>query len=115
MIKNKKIEKRMRVKKKIRSQIFGTAERPRLSVFRSNKFIYANVIDDVLGHTLAAAMDAKIKKGTKKERAGEVGKKIAEAAVAKKISEVVFDRSGYKYSGRVQILADAARKAGLKF
>ncbi|OGI70625.1 50S ribosomal protein L18 [Candidatus Nomurabacteria bacterium RIFCSPLOWO2_01_FULL_42_20] len=110
-----KQEKRNRLKKKIRAKIFGTSEKPRLSVFRSNKFIYAELIDDQNGVTLASASDIKIKKGTKKERAQEVGKKIALDASAKKISKAVFDRGGFKYMGRIQILAEQARKSGLKF
>lgn len=114
-IKNKKIEKRIRLKRKIRTKVFGDSKRPRLSVFRSNKFIYAQLIDDEKGKTLAAASDVKAKKGTKKERAASVGQAIAEAAKAKNIGSAVFDRSGFKYTGRIQILAEEARKAGLKF
>lgn len=113
--KNKKTEKRIRLKQKIRAKVSGTTERPRLSVFRSNKFIYAQLIDDTKGVTLAAASDVTTKKGTKTERASIVGATIAEAGKAKKIKKVVFDRSGFKYTGRVKLLADAARKAGLDF
>jgi large subunit ribosomal protein L18 len=113
--KNPKTEKRMRLKKKIRAKIFGTTERPRFSVFRSNNFIYAQLIDDNAGKTLVSASDIKAKKGTKRERAIEVGKAIAEAALAKKISKVVFDRNGFSYTGRIEALADEARKAGLIF
>ena len=77
----------------------GTAERPRLSVFRSNKFIYAQVINDLTGKTLAEASDLKIEKGTKTERAKEVGKLISAACAKIKISQVVFDRNGFKYTG----------------
>lgn len=111
----KKDIKRNRLKKKIRSKISGTLERPRLSVFRSNKFIYAQIINDATGKTIVAASDAKATKGTKMERAKEVGAAIAKAAVALKINEVVFDRSGFKYTGRVKLVADAAREGGLKF
>jgi len=111
----KKNEKRIRLKAKIKAKIQGTAERPRLSVFRSNKFIYAQVIDDRQGKTLAEASDVKIKKGTKVERAKEVGKLIAETCKTKKITQVVFDRNGFKYTGRVKLVAETARAGGLKF
>lgn len=110
-----KNEKRIRLKKKIRSKIFGTGARPRLSVFRSNKFIYAQVIDDSTGKTLVSASDLKISKGTKIERAKEVGKMIAKEALAKKIDQVIFDRNGFKYTGRIKLVADEARATGLKF
>jgi len=110
-----KNEKRIRLKSKIRSKMKGTLERPRLSVFRSNKFIYAQLIDDMAGKTLAQASDVKMKKGTKIERAKEVGKMIAQVALANKFSKVVFDRNGFKYTGRVKLVADEARAGGLKF
>ncbi len=110
-----KTEKRIRLKKKIRAKISGTENKPRLSVFRSNKFIYAQIIDDTKGNTLVEASDIKIEKGTKTERAVSVGKMIAEKAQAKKIKEVVFDRNGFKYTGRIKLVADEARKGGLKF
>ncbi len=110
-----KQDKRIRLKAKIKAKIHGTKERPRLSVFRSNKFIYAQVIDDTTKTTLASASDVKVAKGTKTERAKEVGKMIADAATAKKISKVVFDRNGFKYTGRIKVVADSAREAGLKF
>lgn len=110
-----KNEKRIRLKKKIRSKIFGTSTHPRLSVFRSNKFIYAQIIDDSTGKTLASASDVKISKGTKIERAKEVGKMIAKETLAKKIDKVIFDRNGFKYTGRVKLVADEARATGLKF
>lgn len=102
---------------RVRSKISGTAECPRLNVFRSNKNIYAQVIDDVAGVTLASAstLDKEVSKGTKTEQAIVVGKLVAERAVAKGISEVVFDRGGYLYHGRVKALADSARENGLKF
>jgi len=112
---SKKTDKRIRLKIKIRAKMKGTSECPRLSVFRSNKFIYAQIIDDMLGKTLVQASDFKMKKGTKIERAKEVGKMIAEVSLAKKISKVVFDRNGFKYTGRVKLVADEARKGGLKF
>lgn len=110
-----KIDKRIRLKAKIRSKIKGTNDTPRLSVFRSNKFIYAQIIDDTKGATLVEASDIKITKGTKSERAQIVGKEIATKAKAKGITSVVFDRNGFKYTGRVKLVADEARKGGLKF
>ena len=107
---------RLKRHKRIRGKISGTAERPRLSIFRSNKNIYAQLIDDVAGVTLASAstLDENVSEdATKVEQA--VGKAIAEAAKAKNISTVVFDRSGYLYHGRIQALADAARENGLDF
>ena len=102
---------------RVRRNISGTAECPRLNVFRSNKHIYAQLIDDVAGVTLASAstLDENVSDATKVEQAAAVGKAIAEAAKAKNISAVVFDRSGYLYHGRVQALADAARENGLDF
>jgi large subunit ribosomal protein L18 len=110
-----KQDKRIRLKSKIRAKINGTATRPRLSVFRSNKFIYAQVIDDVKGKTLMQASDIKIKKGTKSDRAKEVGRAISAACLAAKIKQVVFDRNGFKYTGRIKTVADEARAGGLKF
>ncbi len=110
-----KTDKRIRLKAKIKAKVKGTKERPRLSVFRSNKFIYAQVIDDTTGKTLASANDVKVAKGTKIERAKEVGKMIATASKALKIDKVVFDRNGFKYTGRVKLVADEARAGGLKF
>lgn len=113
---NIKTEKRARLHKKIRSRVSGTAERPRLAVFRSNRYMYAQLIDDVRGVTLASASDiALTDKITKVERAKTVGKKLAEDAKKNKITTVVFDRGGFSYRGRVQALADAAREAGLNF
>lgn len=112
---NTKDEKRIRLKAKIRAKVAGTKERPRLSVFRSNKFIYAQVIDDTIGKTLAQASDVKAKKGTKTERAKEVGKAIGEKCLGAKIKKVVFDRNGFKYTGRIKLVADEARATGLTF
>ena len=112
---NKKNEKKIRLKKKIRIRVRGTAERPRLSVFRSNRFIYVQVINDDIGRTLAEASDVKINTGTKIERAKQVGQKIAAVCKTAKISQVVFDRNGFKYTGRIKLLADEARSGGLKF
>lgn len=112
---NTKLEKRIRLKKKIRTKIFGTKELPRLSVFRSNTSIYGQVIDDSTGTTLASFSDMTIKKGTKTEKAMEVGTEIAKKVKALGIKSIVFDRNGFKYTGRVKALADAARKEGLLF
>jgi large subunit ribosomal protein L18 len=112
---NKKLEKRIRLKKKIRTKVAGTSAMPRLSVFRSNQFIYAQVIDDATGTTLVSSSDMSEKKGTKTEHSIVVGKDVATKAKAKGITAVVFDRNGFKYTGRVKALADAAREAGLKF
>lgn len=112
---NKKQDKRIRLKSKIRTKISGTVERPRLSVFRSNKFIYAQVIDDTTGKTVVSASDMKVAKGKKTDRSVEIGKEVAKLAIAKGIKTVVFDRNGFKYTGRVKALADAAREGGLIF
>ena len=116
---NKKAYRRFRIRLRIRKSVKGTIERPRLAVFRSNKEIYAQVIDDLNGNTLAAASsrekgiaDKKVKKA---DQAKLVGQLIAERAKEAGIGQVVFDRSGYLYHGRVKALADAAREGGLKF
>ena len=100
---------------RVRAKISGTPERPRLSVFRSAKHIYAQIIDDVNGVTLASASSMEQGFGGNKEAARKVGEAVAKAALAKGISEVVFDRSGYIYHGRVKELAEGAREGGLKF
>ncbi|WP_318531163.1 50S ribosomal protein L18 [Lapidilactobacillus mulanensis] len=103
---------------RVRGKISGTAERPRLNVFRSNKNIYAQLIDDVEGVTLASAstLDKELTAtGSKVENAQQVGELVAKRAQAKNITEVVFDRGGYLYHGRVQALAESARENGLKF
>jgi large subunit ribosomal protein L18 len=111
-----KEKRRLKIKARIRKKISGTAERPRLSVFRSNKQIYAQLIDDVTGTTLASASSLKMEeKLPKKEMAAKVGELIAKNAKEAGIEKVVFDRNGYLYHGRVKELADAARKGGLKF
>lgn len=128
---NYKIKRREKIKAKIRKKVSGTAEKPRLTVFRSNAQIYAQIIDDVKGVTLVAASslgkvekDSKTAKGekaeatekiTKSQQAANVGKELAKAALDAGIKEVVFDRNGYLYHGRVKQLADAAREGGLKF
>ena len=110
-----KQQKRSRRQSRIRTKIKGTAERPRLAVFRSNKSIYGQLIDDEAGKTIAAADSRKLKGATMQERAVEVGKLLAELAKQKKIEKVVFDRGGYQYKGIVVALADGARNAGLVF
>lgn len=113
-LKQKK-ERQIRRKKRVRSKISGTAEKPRLSVSRSNKHVYAQLIDDEAGVTLAFAHDLKSTKGDKISRATEVGKELAAAAAKKKISEIIFDRNSYQYHGRVKAVAEGAREGGLKF
>ncbi len=110
-----KTEKRKRRHAKVRAKVTGTSDRPRLSVFRSNKSIYAQIINDETGETLVSASDLKESKGTNIERATLVGSNLAKAAKAKNIIDVVFDRGGYLFAGRVKALAEAAREAGLKF
>jgi large subunit ribosomal protein L18 len=113
-----KFDKRTRIKRRIRKKISGTTETPRLSVFRSNKEIYAQIVNDLSGETLAAATslgDKAAQKVNKVEQATLVGKKIAEVAKAAGVEKVVFDRNGYQYHGRVRALAEAARENGLKF
>lgn len=112
---NTKIVQRARRRKRIRAKLFGTALKPRLSIFKSNKFTYAQIIDDASGKTLVAANDMGIKKGGRLLRAEEVGKLIAEKAKEKKIKKVVFDRGGFIYTGRVRALAESARAGGLEF
>ena len=111
-----KVDRRLKIKRSVRSKISGTAERPRLTVFSSNKQIYAQVIDDTTGRTLAAASSLKIEdKAPKKEIAAKVGEQIAKSAQEAGVQAVVFDRNGYLYHGRIKELADAARNGGLKF
>ena len=111
----KKIERRIKIKYRIRKSVFGTAERPRLSVFRSNKQIYAQVINDVEGRTLVAANSLGLEAMPKIQQAEKVGELIAAKALEAGVKAVVFDRNGYLYHGRVKSLADAARKGGLNF
>lgn len=111
--------RRKRIHYRVRKKVSGTPERPRLNVYRSNRYIYCQLIDDVHGHTLAAATSRELVKngqrGSLTEQARAVGKLIAERAKAKGIETVVFDRGGYLYHGRVKALAEAAREGGLKF
>ena len=111
----KKVERRIKIKYRIRKNINGTAERPRMSVFRSNKQIYAQVINDLTGKTLVSASSLGMETMPKKEQAAKVGELIAKKALEAGIEKVVFDRNGYLYHGRVKELADGARKGGLKF
>lgn len=116
-----KNSERIKRHKRIRNKISGTSERPRLSVFRSTKHIYAQIIDDVKGETLVAASTMEkavaeaVKKMTKSEQAKYVGSELGRRAVAKGVTTVVFDRSGYLYMGRLEALAEGAREAGLVF
>ncbi|MCK5415960.1 50S ribosomal protein L18 [Candidatus Parcubacteria bacterium] len=110
-----KTTRRDRRRGKIRSKISGTSIRPRLSVFRSNAGMFIQLIDDAKGTTIIGVNMKEIKKGTKMEKAFEMGKVIAKKALKQKIESVVFDRGGYNYHGRVKAVADGAREAGLKF
>lgn len=115
----KKELRRASIRKRIRKVISGTAERPRLSIFRSNKQIYAQLIDDINGNTLVAASSADTEVASQKlaktEQAKSVGKVLAQKAMAAGISSVIFDRGGYLYHGRVKSLAESVREGGLKF
>ena len=111
----KKEQRRLKIKFRIRKNVNGTAERPRLSVFRSNKQIYAQVINDLTGKTLASASSLGLEKLPRIEQAKKVGALVAEKAKAAGVEKGVFDRNGYLYHGRVQALADAAREGGLNF
>lgn len=117
MAKNSQQLSRLRIKRRIRKKIHGTPERPRLTVFRSLKHVYAQLIDDKAGHTVAAAstQDAGVSGEGLIEKSREVGKLLAERAKEAGIEEAVFDRNGYRYHGRVRSLAEGAREGGLKF
>ena len=110
-----KIERRIKIKYRVRNKISGTAERPRMSVFRSNKQIYVQIINDRVGATLVSASSLGLEACPKKEQAAKVGEMIAKKALEAGITAVVFDRNGYLYHGRVKEVADAARNGGLKF
>ena len=114
MATNKKTIKRNVRHNRIRAKISGTSERPRLTVYKSNKYIYAQIIDDTANKTLVAASSLKSNNKTS-DAATAVGKNIAELAKKSNISQVVFDRGGFNYTGKIKLLADAAREAGLKF
>jgi large subunit ribosomal protein L18 len=107
-------QKKVSLKRKIRAKVSGTAARPRLAVFRSNQYMYAQLIDDTSGKTLLSSSDQKAT-GTKMDGAVATGKEIAKLAAAKGIKNAVFDRGGFRYAGRIKALADAAREAGLEF
>lgn len=111
---NKNVQRKRRAARS-RARMTGTAERPRLIVFRSLRYTYAQLMDDATGKTIASAHDMKATKGTKVERAQAIGKELAEKAKKAGIETCVFDRNGYKYHGRVKALADGAREAGLQF
>lgn len=110
-----KVEKRIARHRRVRSKIIGTSERPRLSVYKSNTGIYAQIIDDSKGVTVVASSSLPLKKKSKTDKVKEVGELIAKAAIAKGITKVVFDRGGFLYSGRIKAFADSARAAGLIF
>ncbi len=110
-----KIERRIKIKYRVRNKVSGTAERPRMSVFRSNKQIYVQIINDETSHTLVAASSLGMEAMPKKEQAAKVGELVAQKALAAGITTVVFDRNGYLYHGRVKEVADGARNGGLKF
>lgn len=116
--KNKNADRKIR-HQRVREKIFGTVEKPRLNVYRSTKYIYAQIIDDINGHTLCSfsslGITAQLEGKTKTQAAKIVGMEVAKKALALGITEVVFDRGGYLYTGRVQSVADGAREAGLKF
>ena len=121
MSKVSRADRRVRKHERVRKTVEGSQERPRLNVFRSSKHIYAQIIDDVAGHTLVSAsslskeLDGQFKTGANKLAARAVGKLIAQKAKEKKLDKVVFDRGGYLYHGRIKELADGAREGGLKF
>ena len=111
-----KLERRIKIKYRVRNKLSGTSERPRMTVFRSNKQIYVQIVDDSIGKTLVAASSLGLtEKIAKKEQASKVGEIIAKKAQEKGIASVVFDRNGYLYHGRIKEVADAARNGGLKF
>ncbi len=110
-----KKERRIKIKHRIRKKINGTANRPRLTVFRSNKGIYVQAVNDLEGKTIVSASSKGITDGTKSEIAAKVGEAVAKKCIEAGITEVVFDRNGYLFHGRVKALADGARNGGLKF
>jgi large subunit ribosomal protein L18 len=110
--KNQKFERRHA---RVRAKVNGTEERPRLSIFKSHRYMYAQIIDDTKGHTLVAFSSKEVKGKTPADRAKEVGLGIAKKAIAAKITKIVFDKSGYLFAGKIKIVADAAREGGLQF
>jgi len=116
MDKNKvKIEKRNRRRRRTRAKVVGTTQKPRLTVFKSNKYIYAQIIDDEKQQTIASASSVKTGANDLVKKAKKVGSELAEIAKKKKVKEVVFDKGGYSFTGRVKALADGSREGGLKF
>ncbi len=119
VMKQTKTQRRFRIKRRLKATVYGTSDQPRMSVFRSNKEIYAQIINDETGETLAAASsrdsDLTGKGSSKTEQAGLVGKNIAQKALAAGVTKIRFDRGGYLYHGRVKSLAEGAREGGLKF
>lgn len=117
MAKNRKLQRRNKIRARIRGRVTGTPERPRLSVYRSNKYIYAQLIDDADGRTVAAAssIEKELDNGSPVEAGKAVGQKLAERAREAGVEAVVFDRNGYRYHGRVRALAEGAREGGLQF
>ncbi len=112
-----KVKRRLRIRRSIRNKISGTSEQPRLSVFKSNKAIYAQIIDDEKGHTIVAVNSYQlgVKGNATVKTSKQVGEKLAEAAKASGVTSIIFDRGGYKYHGQVKALAEGAREGGLKF
>ena len=111
-----KYKRRLRIKRSVRSKVSGTTEKPRLSVFKSNKAIYAQIIDDTSGHTMTSVSSSEMgTQGINVEVSKSVGKKLAEKALASGIERIVFDRNGYIYHGKIKALAEGAREGGLKF
>lgn len=110
-----KSNRRLRIRRGIRKQITGTLERPRLSVFKSNKAVYAQIVDDSKGHTLVSANSTEVGAGSNIDASKQLGLKLAEKAKAAGIENIVFDRGGYQYHGKVKALAEGAREGGLKF
>jgi len=109
-----KVERRVRRKRGIKKKIYGTAEKPRISIFKSNKHIYVQSIDDDRGHTICSSSDIKIKTNKKIEGAEKIGENLGGKLLELKINRAVFDRNGYIYHGRVKALADGVRKSGIK-
>ena len=110
-----KTAQRLRRRMRIRAKVFGTSERPRLSVFKSNKFVFAQLIDDTVGVTIAAVSTKKLVGKTALVAARDIGKELAERAIGKNIEKAVFDRGGYIYTGKIKAVAEGAREGGLKF
>lgn len=111
----KKLHNHMRRHARVRSRVIGSAQKPRLAVFHSNKYVYAQLIDDAAQNTIAAVDSRSIKEGSKQEKAGKVGEEIAKKAIQAGIEKVVFDRGGFQYRGIIAAVADGARKGGLQF